>query len=291
MHIQTFSIVVGGVACNAKCPFCVASLTPAVEFNDSAVLNIHVRNFRKAANLAKTAGATTVMLTGKGEPTLYRKQISQYLSMLQEWNFPRIELQTNAILLESRIPDEELALWYDMGLDTIAISTAGFDSEINRQIYMPYADNYIDLAKVIARLHRIGFTVRVNCLLFKQGVSSVAGVSGFIQKAKQLNVDQTTIVPINKPGSSLNSKMMAWVGDNQLDPDTIADISNYLQVHGTLLHTLTGGSQVFDVNGQNVCWATCLTKDAYQQELRNIIYYGTGRVTTSWEFEGGVLLA
>ena len=78
MKIQTFSILAGSEACNARCPFCISKMTPpsGVELKEPKV---NWRNFRKACLLAKQSGVTTAMFTGKGEPTLFPKQITKFL--------------------------------------------------------------------------------------------------------------------------------------------------------------------------------------------------------------------
>src|SRR5258708_843709 len=66
MKIQTFTIVAGSLACDARCPFCVAEMTPA----HGTTLTLPApnwRNFEKACQLALMSGVTTVLITGKGE--------------------------------------------------------------------------------------------------------------------------------------------------------------------------------------------------------------------------------
>ena len=102
MKIQTFTIVAGTAACNAKCPFCISKMTPkqGVSFKEPEV---NWRNFAKACRLAQVNNVSTVLFTGKGEPTLYPEQITQYLKELQPYNFPLIELQTNALVFANKL--------------------------------------------------------------------------------------------------------------------------------------------------------------------------------------------
>lgn len=48
MKIQTFSIVVGGSKCNAKCPYCVSKLTG----KEGLCEEINLRNLHKACKFA-----------------------------------------------------------------------------------------------------------------------------------------------------------------------------------------------------------------------------------------------
>ena len=87
MKIQTLSVVVGNRSCNATCPFCISACTPKADLPT----NPNWRNFKKACRLAQIGGATTVLLTGKGEPTLHPQLINDYLGHLEEFQFPFIE--------------------------------------------------------------------------------------------------------------------------------------------------------------------------------------------------------
>ena len=78
MKIQTFSIVAGSEACNARCPFCISKMTVAHGI-DLKEPEVNWRNLRKACLLAQACGVTTAMITGKGEPTLFPNQITRYL--------------------------------------------------------------------------------------------------------------------------------------------------------------------------------------------------------------------
>ena len=95
MPIQTFSIVIGTKACNGRCRFCVSAMTGFEILPPRGPIN--EMRFKKAARLAQLGGTTTVLMTGKGEPTLYPDEITEYLRLLERWDFPLIEIQTNAV--------------------------------------------------------------------------------------------------------------------------------------------------------------------------------------------------
>src|SRR3989344_5544133 len=147
MKVQTFSIVAGSEACNARCPFCISKMTPpmGVAFKEPPV---NWRNFRKACQLAKACYVTTAMITSKGEPTLFPKQISKYLRAIEKFEFPIIEIQTNGIPIAERpsVYGKYLAEWYELGLTTLAISIVHWEAEKNRQVYLPHKKEYINLS-------------------------------------------------------------------------------------------------------------------------------------------------
>lgn len=108
MRIQTFSIVAGSAACNARCPFCVSKMTPpnGIEMREPQV---NWDRFAIAASYAVRGGCTTAMITSKGEPTLFPGQVSRFVRSLGEYRgqyneraFPFIEIQTNGIPIWDR---------------------------------------------------------------------------------------------------------------------------------------------------------------------------------------------
>lgn len=137
MKITTLSIVAGSLACQARCPFCVARMTPSNNMTNKLPA-VNWRNFKKACLLAKSGGASTVLITSKGEPTLFPEQVTQYLENLQPFEFPIIEMQTNGIaVVEGRVTEEQLSKWYALGLTTVAISIVHYDPAKNHAIYLP----------------------------------------------------------------------------------------------------------------------------------------------------------
>jgi hypothetical protein len=50
------------------------------------------------------------------------------------------------------------------------------------------------------------------------------------------------------------------------------------------------GARVYDVGGQNVCVSDCLTREPETANVRTLIFYGDGRVTYDWQYDGAVLL-
>ena len=287
MKIQTFSIVVGTSACNAKCPFCVSKMTHAVETLNHS--DAHWRNFDIAVNLAKTAGATTAMLTGKGEPTLYPDLITKYIDNLKH-AFPLVEIQTNGLLLQHPKYLEHLQTWYHQGVTTIAISVTHWDDEINRQVYCPNI-KYPKLEETIKLLHDIGFSVRLNCIMTKGRVDNKESVCSFIDFARANKVEQVTLMPVNRPSKSNNEDVYNWVFDNHVEKN-ISTILAMLETDGSLLMELAHGAMVFDYRGQNVCLSNCLKVEPIRDKtiIRNLIFFPDGHLRYDWEHEGAIIL-
>jgi molybdenum cofactor biosynthesis enzyme MoaA len=306
MQISTMSVVVGSAACNARCPFCVSKMTPANGVTIKAD-QIDYGNWHAACRLAQVAGVTTVLITGKGEPTLFPAQVTEVLTKLKPYDFPIIEMQTNGIPLtkdtiarsDNRMPEvllpteEVLRRWYDLGLRTIAISNVGYNPAKNHEIYLPYKDEYIDLAALIARLHKIGFGVRLATVLIKGGVDSPEAVDKLLEYAREHKVEQLKLCPVTKPGEAHNEEgnvALGWIKENYVTPEQLLKITQWVQSNGHFVRDLGHNAKVYDVRGQNICLSNCLTVDPDPNAMRQIIYFPDGRVRDSWEFSGAVIL-
>ena len=261
-------------------------MTPpfGVELKEPA---INWRNFHKACELAKQVGVVTAMFPGKGEPTLFPKQISKFMKEMMPYKFPIIELQTNGIkLVENQEKyDPYLQEWYNLGMTTIAISIVHYDPEKNREIYLPYRKNYIDLPKLIAKIHSFGFSVRLTCIAANGYIDSVEKLLELIRFAKSNKVKQLTLTPVNKPKDILNKEAWDWTNKHHLTPDQLNSIVNLLEDKERSCHrlTLSHGSKVYDLEGQNICLNYCLTVQPDAEELRNIIFYPDGHARPYWD--------
>jgi len=301
MKIQTFSIVTGGTACNARCPFCVSRMTGDMDVANLKDPEVNWRNFRKACKLAAKAGATTAMLTGKGEPLLWTELITQYMEQLYESDlFPIIELQTNGLLLPTKPTSFEtsgydmfcrLRNWYSLGLTTVAISVVHWKPSKNKSIYTPNKE-YFNLPAVIKTLHDVGFSVRLCCVMAKDYVDDFYDVKEMIEFTKEHGVEQLTFTPVSVPSMSEDQDATQWILDHYLDPTTdIEAIISGLILNGAMeIMQLPHGARVFDFHGQNVCFNNCLNPGPDElNRIRNLIFFPNGTVRYKWDSEGSII--
>lgn len=292
MKIQTFSVVAGSEACNARCKFCISKMT-VLNGIDLKEPEVDWRNFRKACRLAQLNNVSTAMITGKGEPTLFPKQISLYMQHLADYQFPIIEIQTNGIPIAQQWEKYEpyLKTWYGWGLTTIAISIVHWLPEKNHEMYNPYQKEYIDLENLIVRLHDLKFSVRLVCTMVKDYIDNPASVGCLVAWAKVNKVEQLTIRPVNKPDDSAGDlSVYSWTKEHQLTADQIAAIKHYCASQGTKLMSLMHDATVYDINGQNVCLTNCLTIEPDSGDVRQLIFFPDGHLRYDWQYEGAILL-
>ena len=290
MSVLNFSIIAGSEACNARCPFCISKMTPAagVEMKEPEV---NWRNFRKACLHAKSENVNTVMITSKGEPTLFPNQITTFLKELDEFQFPVIELQTNGINLETKREryDSILDNWYEKGLTTIAVSIVHYEPEKNREIYVPHMKSYMDLPSLIAHLHEKKFSVRLTGVLLDGYIDSASKLEKLIEFGLENQVEQISVRPVDKPKESRNEVVYSWTLEKHLKDHQKSEMLDYLQTQGTLIKELIHGGRIYDVKGQNICFTGCLTLEPKNADIRNLIYFPDGHLRTSWEHMGAII--
>lgn len=291
MEFEIFSVVTGTSMCTTICPFCVSGERPN-KINKIAP-KINQRNFRKACKLASNSRVNTVMLTSRGEPTLFPDQITEYLTILNEYEFPFIELQTNGCPLGRKFDKykEYLEKWYNLGLTHILISTVSDDPEIQRSVYMPHNKEYIDLPKLIKYLHDIGFAVRLTCVATKAWMSTPKQLIKYLDFAKSNKVEQVTIRPLNDEFRRETAQM--WIDEHKMSEEDKNVLKNFLEENSYRLQEIKHVGQIYDYNGQNVMLSVPLTKYTNHNEdekKRNLIFFPSGEIRYEWEFEGGRLL-
>ncbi len=287
MKIQSYSVIVGDRKCNAACPYCISQMTP-----DNGVLKkekVNWRNFEIGCKYAKQSDISTILLTGKGEPTLYPDEITDYLTRLEKYEFPFMELQTNGLTLENQGLNQHMLDWYDKGLTTIALSVAHYDTKKNKKIYTPNGD-YLNLTGVIDKLHDIGFSVRLSCMMMKDYIDTTDKLDALIDFARENEVEQLTVRNITKPADTTCKKVANFVEEHKLGQEQIEEMRDYLDFNGTRLMELVHGAIVYDYDDQNVCLSNCLTIDPKAERLRQLIFFPDGHLRYDWQYKGAVLI-
>ncbi len=286
MQIQTFTIVAGSATCNAKCPYCVSRMTgKEIGMKEPEV---NWRNFDKACRLAQISDVSTVLLTGKGEPTLFPEQLTKFLKHMRKYDFPLIELQTNALSF-GKNNEKYLKKWYELGLNTIAIFIVHYKKEKNKQIFTPNSD-YINLESVIKKLHTLGFSIRLSCVIMKDFVDNIEEVKKLAEFCKKNKVEQLTIRAVKCPEKSEDPAVFKWTKNHVLDEKQLNDIYTFIDKNAKKLMTFSYGAIVYDLNGQNICTSDCLTIKPSTDHLRQLIFFPDGHLRYDWQFKGAILV-
>lgn len=284
MKIQTYTVVVGNEACNARCPYCIAKMTP----KNNVCKEIKWRGFHKGVEFAKLHNVSTVLLTGKGEPTLFPDLIDSYLDKLS--GFPFVELQTNGLVLQEEVYEKRLKSWYWKGLTTVVLSVAHYDSKKNDEVFGWKGEKSLDLVALIKKLHEIGFSVRISCLLLEGYIDSLIEVDNLVNWAKEHEVEQLTIRELGSPENSADKEATQWIRKHKLLSNKVEDIREIIECEGTELMRLVHGATIYDYYDQNLCFTNALTLDSNDETIRQLIFFPDGHLRYDWQYKGAILL-
>jgi len=289
-QIGVASILGGTERCNASCQFCVSKTT--VNYGVSSMRpHIDRTRLHRFMEYVKAGNTSTVMITGKGEPLLEADQVTQLLTFVMEeehaLDFALIgkEIQTNGILIDQapRRFEPLLSTWRDLGLTTIAVSIVHYDTRVNHRVYLPQKESYINLSRLIDRIHTERIRVRLATIMFNGGIDTVKKLQHLMKYARKNKVEELTLRPVNKPLISQDSLVGSWIEKNHLRQQNQRDIEDFLWSSGRLVGKLPHGAYIFDIDGQNVCLTNSLTLQSNPAYYRQIIFYPeSGDILTDW---------
>jgi len=288
VRIHTFTIVVGSMACDAQCPYCVSKMTPSVGMEQRPP-QMNWRNLRVACRVAKDCGVSTALITGKGEPSLFPTDLVATTKELAQY-FGFVELQTNGIRL-IRLQESQgiLSSLYDAGMTTICLSVAHYDAERSREIICPKIPDF-NYWETVEYLHKLGFSVRVNCTLTK-AFGHMQEIWELVSMARAFKVEQLTVRNVTKPDDCEDLDVQEWIEQNK-SLINLEELAIYLCDNGGAKEVLRlpHGAVVFDVEGQNLCVNNCLTESSDPNDIRQLIFMPDGGLFYSWQYTGARLL-
>jgi hypothetical protein len=234
-------------------------------------------------------GLASVVLTGVGEPLLYPTEIDTYLDFMKG-QFPLVELQTNGVRVAEL--DSCRHRWWDRwkrrGLTQVSVSITHTDPARSNEIMVIKEQyNYWD---TIELLKKIGFSVRLNCTMLKSGIYLPSQVHDLIDLCAERGVDKLTLREVEIPVAPRDLRVGLWAADEK-PHGAAARLCKNLEMNGaTLLTELPHGGVVYDMRGQNVAVATCLTKTTDPNDIRQIIFFPDGRIAYDWQHPGARIL-
>jgi len=280
----TFTLIAGTMKCPNNCPICISKMTPSNDIGYEKI-PINVDCLRQSIQIALNHNARNVLITSKGEATLYPEQVSQYLIELRGKPFDKIELQTEGSFIGTTFyMDSWLETWRHLGLNMVSISIYHYDCEKNSKMFKPDARSRkgYQLGGLIATLHQMGYGVRLSCSLVNGFIDSMDEVQTLIKFAKGSGVEQLSLRHIDSPKGSERLEISKNVDKYKLPDAKISAIKNYVTTHGIFCDALPHGAKIYEVKGQNVCLTSGISDDAGSEELRQLIFFPQGILTSSW---------
>lgn len=282
----TYTLIAGSKACTCDCRICISQMTPDQGIGLAAP-RVNWRNFDIASRMASDIyHAENVLITGKGEPTIFPAQITEYLHKLEHMPFGKRELQTNGSLIaKGGLMDEFLRVWYDHGLITAAVSIYHYDRGKNEEIFRPKAGRFFDLGGLVDKLHGHGLETRLSCVMLRGCVDSVDEVSKLMDFCRKYGVEQLTLRQADRPENPLDLNVADFVDKNRISESDkrYKEIMSFIVEKGIKpAEILPHGAEVYGIDGLQVCATTGLSNYAGEENIRQLIFFPDGMLTTSW---------
>lgn len=271
LNAENLTISVPNRGCDKNCPYCVSKMTGSVNSN----MELMYRNAHKVYNVARAAGVTSVLFTGKGEPML---NIPVLFNLLKEFNDFPCEVQTNGIQLLGAIRDGEnlITLLAENGLNVVAIS---MDNDAQFEAYKPVIE-LINSNGMIVRL-----TVNLTDRLKKYHLPEFA-----IDYCINSGVRQLTFRHITIPKNCKDSKVGKWIKEHAVRRSDFSNALVNIMHNGRLIRDLNTGVKIYDFGGLSLAISDyCIQDQDFGSNLRSLIFQEDGHLYTSWGSEASIL--
>ena len=190
---------------------------------------------------------------------------------------------------QAKINTRTLESWRDKGLTLVSLSVVHYGSEPNARIMSP--DLPYSPWAAASRIHDAGLSVRINCTMLKGGVQDEGDVAAMIGACRDSKIEQLTLRDVACPRYS-DDETSKWTREHMLkDPTGTEMATRFLESQfATPLLNLPHGATVYDCQGQNVCLNNCITDTTNPEEIRQLIFFPSGRLRFSWNYQGAVVL-
>ena len=181
-------------SCNANCSFCVDQLrfeNKGKTFVKSRIADDE-EYFKRLEYVLKTLRPlnTSISVTG-GEPTKSRRLI-RILQLIEKYGFRKRVITTNGSGLLD-VYDNKFVLQYiiDAHFDHLNISKTHFHEDTNAKL-MLFDNSYFtneQMEYVVRRAIKAGVRPRLSCLLLKEGIHDVEGITKYLDFYGNMGVD------------------------------------------------------------------------------------------------------
>lgn len=258
--------------CNKNCPYCVSKMTGTGK--GEAISYRFLENLKKARTMALLSGATSIILTGKTEPTLNMRIVAKVCKFFKD--FP-IEIQTNGILLDEKM----ISSFEDLGIDTIAVSIDSYSQ-------------LVGMKSTFELISEMGFNSRITVNLTDRVLYDMdyGTFEDTLKLVKTIGINQLSFRRITIPNYAIDTeeskKTQEWIRNN-VDQDKATEFlkgyTDYLEnsKDSHFLYNLAFGAKLYMVDGISCThFEYCIQDDHSEEDIRSLIYYEDGHLSSTW---------
>ena len=268
MEVQSISIVPESVGCNARCKYCIASMTYTSNKGD----RLNFNRLSNALQYARAGNAQTAILTSKGETLMSDwDYLGDILKLTKEHGFGQRDLHSNMSLVKGREEEFlEKLVAKPYGLTNVTVTAASLDHVKNREL-MGIDIDYGQLFRFLKQDADIA--VRLSCVMNKEAVHDRKTMEDYISKAKDYDISQIVFRGLWTPDNSKENKVSRWGRENKIEIDIANNALEAMVKENKAfkIFDLPWGQTVYDVNGINTTAATC-TVNYFKDSIKSLAW-------------------
>jgi len=280
MKINSMSIVPQDVGCNARCKYCIAHLTKIVRKGLKRP-GINLPKLEKCCQYVKNLDAGTGIVTSCGENLLGSWTNIENILWLMSKYFGQIDLHTNGIEILNppefgRDFSEMLAPY----LTNITMTVPHYKKEINALHGFE-----IDYKKLFRKLNDLGLTIRLSCVVHKEGIYYAEDMKEYIKYYGDMGVSQIVFrelwIPTLGKTDTRTAKLIDWCRKNHVSQKIIDNgLNNCIGIDKKLNWWEHG--QPYEIHGVAVSSSTC-TQNFTKDVIKSVVYRPDNYMYPDWD--------
>lgn len=271
LKAENLAISIPSVGCDKNCPYCISRMTGYLPANPE----LQNWNLAKVLRVAEMAEVTSILFTGKGEPTLNMQFLGSIMQQCSTW-WP-LELQTNGIHLSKNLIDVDFLR--SRGLNVLALS-------------MDHSDQFRDYIPLIRHANDIELVVRITVNITNR-LDKKYTFTRLINYCSEHRVRQLTLRKIVSPEIPFNLETAKWIEKNapiQLYDAIVAEASQLIKTEGRLIRQLNNGVNIYDINDVSFSHSDyCIQEHSLGNNVRSLVFQEDGHLYTSWSSKASIL--
>lgn len=267
MKATSLSISIPSEAtCKKNCPYCISKMTGKANVD---YVNFF-RNLKKARKIADNADISCVIITGKTEP-LQLENLEMFLDICKMFQDYPIEVQTNGTTLNQ---GAVLRTLNEARVNTVAVSVDNWN-QMREQ------------GEILNRLSKLGFNTRVTINLTENILSHshwdyvrICSYSGINQMSFRELTIPSNFVETNESREAIN-----YIRSVDLEKvrTFLEGFNNLILEEGTFVRNLPFGASIYMIDGISATvFRHCIQENSNEDDIRSLIYYEDGHMSTSW---------
>lgn len=281
MKINAISVVPQDVGCNAKCKYCIAHLTKSVR-KGLKKPGINLPKLEKCFKYAQSFGCNTGIITSHGETLLGSWTNIENILWLMNKYFGQVDLHTNATeILNPPEFGRDFAQMLAPYLTNVTITVPHYN-----QIECAKHGLEVNYKYLIEKLNNLGLTVRLSCVIHKEGINSLKEMRNYIKYYGRIGVSQIVFrelwIPILNNPDKRTEKLIGWCRKNHIPQNEIDTALRDGSVWSDKELNWWGNGQPYEINGVAVSSSTC-TQNVTKDIVKSVVYRPDNYLYPDWD--------